>query len=66
MQNCDINGIIIKLGDTVNVPSPIDDDLWNFEFEGYVESILDDYAIVCDGDGDNWCVEFERLEVVQE
>jgi len=63
MENFDVNGVPIKVGDTVNVPYPTSEDQWNFEFQGSVSHIMDDYAIVTDGVGDCWCVEFERLEV---
>lgn len=63
MNGTDKNGILIKVGDTVNVPSPTEVDNWNHEFTGHVEDIDDGYVIVMDGDGDCFAVEPERLEV---
>ena len=60
----DKNGKTIEVGMTVDVPTPIDNDIHNFEFEGYVEEIKDDYVIVMDGDGDCFAIEPGRLEIV--
>ena len=63
MEMVDINGIEIKKGCIVNVPAPLEEDQWNFDFQGSVIEIQDDYVIVEDGEGDCWCVEPERLEI---
>lgn len=62
----DKNGIELYVGVDVDVPPPTSDDLWNFEFTGTVVKIdkENNYAIVEDGDGDCWCVEFNRLKII--
>ena len=66
MTRLDKNGVEVYVGANVEVPSPTTEDQWNFEFVGTVIELRTDdgYAIVEDGDGDCWCVEFERLEVL--
>ena len=66
MKLLDKNGVEVYVGADVEVPSPTTEDQWNFEFVGTVTELRTDdgYAIVEDGDGDCWCVEFERLEVL--
>ena len=59
----DKNGDVLIVGDSVDVPSPTNDDQWNFEFNGVIIEFNDDYCIVEDGDGNCWCVEPERLEL---
>lgn len=57
----------IKVGDTVDVPPPRDaDDGYNNEFRGTVNSFHGDYVVVEDMEGDCFCIEPERLEVVDE
>jgi hypothetical protein len=65
MKVLDKNGVELYVGAEVDVPSPIDNDQWNFEFVGVVIEInkTDGYAVIEDGDGDCWCVECERLEI---
>jgi hypothetical protein len=57
----DERGDIISIGDTVIVPDPEGDDMWNHEFQGQVKSMDNDYIVVEDGDGDCWSVEGDRL-----
>lgn len=63
MELIDKNGKSISKGDTVNVPSPTEEDNWNHEFTGHVEAFDEDYVVVMDGDGDCFSVEPERLEI---
>lgn len=62
----DKNGKTIEVGMTVDVPTPIDNDIHNFEFEGYVEALeyVHGYVIVMDGDGECFAIEPEKLEIV--
>lgn len=63
----DKNGIEIKVGATVDVPAPLSsDDGYNNEFRGTVESFHGDYVVVEDQEGETFCIEPERLEVVDE
>lgn len=63
----DKNGIEIKKGDTVDVPAPLSkDDGYNHEFRGFVSGFHGDYVIVEDQDEESFCIEPERLEVVDE
>ena len=64
-MNKDKNGFEIKMGDTVLVPDPTNDDLWLHSFAGQVNSFRGNLVCVVDGDGDCWDVEPERL-VTQE
>jgi hypothetical protein len=66
MKVLDKNGVELYVGADVDVPSPTYNDQWNFEFVGVVIEInkTDGYAVIEDGDGDCWCVEFERLEII--
>jgi hypothetical protein len=65
MECIDKNGVELFVGVDVAVPSPTSEDQWNFEFSGVVIELdkVNGYAVVEDGDGDCWCVEFERLEI---
>jgi hypothetical protein len=65
MECIDKNGDELFVGVDVSVPSPTSEDQWNFEFSGVVIKLdkVNAYAVVEDGDGDCWCVEFERLEM---
>jgi len=62
----DKNGVELYVGADVDVPSPTSEDQWNFEFQGTIIEIdkVNGYAVVEDMDGDCWCVEIERLEIV--
>lgn len=62
----DSTGKQIAVGATVSVPLPNDTDMWNYEFDGYVDGFHGDYVVVIDGDGDAFCVEPERLTLVEE
>lgn len=66
----DKKGTLLETGQEVNVPSPNPDgsDIWNFEFNGIVEDVLEDRgtAIVLDNDGDFFEVEGDRLKIVNE
>ena len=66
MTLLDKNGVEVYVGVDVEVPSPTSEDQWNFEFVGVVKELdrENGYAVVEDGDGDCWCVEFERLEIL--
>lgn len=66
MKRLDINGEELYIGADVEVPSPTNEDQWNFEFVGTIKEFndTDDYCIVEDMEGDCWCVEPERLELV--
>ena len=66
MNLSDKNGVELYVGVDVEVPSPTGEDQWNFEFVGVVKKLdkVNGYAVVEDGDGDCWCVEFERLEIL--
>ena len=60
----DKNGKELFVGADVDVPSPNENDQWNFDFTGtIIEFDEHGYCIVEDGDGDCWCVEPERLEL---
>jgi hypothetical protein len=59
----DKNGDEIYVGAPVNVDPPGLDDFWNFDFGGTIIEIEDDFAIVEDGDGDCFSVEFGKLEL---
>jgi len=65
----DKKGTLLEKGQEVQVPSPKADgtDIWNFEFNGIVEDVLEDRgtAIVIDGDGDFFEVEADRLTVAE-
>jgi hypothetical protein len=65
MRITDKNGIEVYVGVDVEVPSPTDNDQWNFDFVGVIIEIDKEngYAVVEDGDGNCWCVECERLEI---
>jgi len=62
----DKNGKKLKAGQTVEVPEPMNDDVYNFEFRGYVVDILEEKGtvIVEDGDSDFFEIEGERLEII--
>jgi hypothetical protein len=66
MTLLDKNGVELYIGADVEVPIPTSEDQWSFEFVGQVKELdkVNNYAIVEDGDGDCWCVEFERLEIL--
>jgi len=61
----DKNGDEIYVGAPVNVDPPGPNDSWNFDFEGTIIKFdsEDNFAIVEDGDGDCFSVEFEKLEL---
>lgn len=59
----DKNGDEIYIGASVNVDSPDSDESWNFEFEGTIIEIRDDFAIVEDMDGDCFSVAFKKFEL---
>jgi len=61
----DKNGDEIYVGTVVNVDSPSPNDSWNFDFQGTVIklNLEDAFAIVEDGDGDCFSVEFGKLEL---
>jgi hypothetical protein len=63
MKRLDKNGEELYIGADVEVPGPIDNDQWNFDFVGVIIEFKEDYCVVEDGDGDCWCVESERLEL---
>lgn len=60
----DKNGRSIKIGDNVNVPDPIGDDLHQFEFFGTVDSFRDEMVVVVDQEDQYYEIEPERLEIV--
>jgi hypothetical protein len=66
MTLLDKNGVEVYVGVDVEVPSPTSEDQWSFEFVGVVKELdtTNGYAVIEDGDGDCWYVEFERLEVL--
>jgi len=51
----------LSIGVEVEVPDPIDDDLYNHNFVGTIVGFKDIYAVVEDGDGDCFDIEMERL-----
>jgi hypothetical protein len=59
----DKNGNILEVGQTVIVPEPMPDDLWEHSFTGRIDS-LSLWATVIDQEGDAWDVDFKRLEIV--
>jgi hypothetical protein len=68
-ENIDSTNILdmeteFDIGDAVEVPDPIDDDIHNHSFVGYIVSIVGDMATVEDGDGDFFDIELNRLEMV--
>jgi len=65
MEFKDKNYLPILVNDRVLTPDPTDEDGYNHSFEGTVKELgTDGYVIVEDGDGDCWCIEPERLEVL--
>jgi hypothetical protein len=60
----DKNGVSISDGDTVEVPTPNNNDIWMHSFTGTVDGTHDKCVCVVDGDGDYWDVEPERLIVL--
>lgn len=63
----DKNYIDITVGATVDVPPPNSEDNYNNEFRGTVKEFVEgEYVVVEDMDGDCFCIEAERLEVVDE
>lgn len=60
----DKNGRSIKIGDNVNAPEPIGDDLHQYEFFGTVDSFRDEMVVVVDQEDEYYEFESERLEVV--
>ncbi|MDD5649146.1 MAG: hypothetical protein PHF86_01830 [Candidatus Nanoarchaeia archaeon] len=60
----DKNGRSIKIGDNVNAPEPIGDDLHQYEFFGTVDSFRDEMVIVVDQEDEYYEFEPERLEIV--
>ena len=62
----DMESNVINVGDTVEVPTPDNNDIWMYDFEGYVNEINEDYVIVEDGDGDCFSVEAYRLKIVKD
>ena len=60
----DSHGIVINIGDEVEVPVPDYNDIYLYDFNGTVEVFKDGYAIVSDGDGDHFSIEPSRLTVV--
>jgi len=59
----DMNGNAIDLFDEVDVPSPNDSDIHNFEFTGLVDGFRNGNVLVVDGDCDVFEIEPERLEL---
>ncbi len=62
----DLNGIEIKIGDTVKVPEPTQkDDYWKNGFLGTVHCFKDDDNLICveDQDENGWDVEADRVTV---
>ena len=59
----DINNTVIKIGQTVLVPDPNNDDIHNHSFVGTVEQFRGEYVTVIDGEGDCFDIEPERLEI---
>ena len=66
IEECSKNEAELYVGVDVEVPPPNPDDLWNFEFVGVVVSLdkNSQLAVVEDGDGDCWSVEFNRLKLL--
>lgn len=62
----DVNGVIIKKGDTVDVAAPTGNDIHNHEFRGTVDSVNDDYVTVVDGDDEYLALEGNKLTVIDE
>ena len=66
IEECNKNELELYVGVNVEVPPPNPDDLWNFEFDGVVVSLdkNNQLAVVEDGDGNCWSVEFNRLKMI--
>ena len=65
MQVFDMNGVELYVGADVEMPTPNDEDLWNYEFEGVVTGTRGNgLVMVEDGDGDVWEVEPNRLTLL--
>lgn len=64
----DINGRKLKVGQTVEVPEPMNDDMYNFEFRGYVADVFEETGtvIVEDQDSDFFEIKGNRLEIVED
>jgi hypothetical protein len=62
----DINGKELKVGQTVNVPEPMNDDIHSFEFIGYIADVFEEKGtvIVEDGESDFFEIEGNRLEII--
>ena len=60
----DKNGNLIEWGMDVDVPEPNETDIHNNEFRGDVVGFRNGYVQVCDGEGETFEIEPERLEVV--
>jgi len=60
----DKNGNKIECGMEVEMPVPNNSDIWNFDFVGTVEDILDDGTIiVIDQEFDCFQIEASRVEI---
>jgi len=62
----DSTGRILQVGDSVEVPSPKKNDMWNHDFVADVDSFSEGYVIVRDGDDDCFAVESNRLTFYDE
>jgi hypothetical protein len=61
----DINYKEIKIGATVDVPAPNSEDAHNNEFRGTVTGFVEGgYVVVEDMEENSYCIESERLEVI--
>lgn len=60
----DSHGIVINIGDEVEVSAPDYNDIYLYDFNGTVEVFKDGYAIVSDVFGDHFSIEPSRLTVV--
>lgn len=58
----DSTGKILKAGDTVLVPNPKKNDMWNHGFVGQVDGFRYNDVVVVDGEGDCFQIESNRLE----
>jgi hypothetical protein len=62
----DSTGRTLQIGDSVEVPNPQKNDMWNHEFVGVVDSFRDGDVVVCDGDNDCFAIEPNRLTFYDE
>ena len=66
MEFKDKNGLEVYVGAEVELPTPTQEDNWNFEFVGTIIKLdkENSYVIVEYSNGDCFAVEVERVELI--